>query len=152
MRGRPPLVLVVVLLLVGALAVVSTGTESDGLLEERANPISDEESGWQDLGPIPVDQRRDAALAVTSDHIVVIGGRELRRDRQLTPLRDGAILDPESGEWRKTELPFDQPVGQLSATSDGSTVMVIGTACSAVDPDGGLETCSPGDIKTANAL
>lgn len=150
MRGlsRPLVALVAVALCLG-LVVIAVRRNNPAHSSVRAPKLDPASSEWQDLGHVPVSSRRDAAIAVTKRYLVVVGGRKTAPDRQLIPLADGAILDLASGEWSATRLPFDVPVAQLAAVSDGESVVVLGTACAKSDLEAGLQSCVPGDLRAA---
>ena len=115
---------------------------------ERQTEVASESPPWANVASPPVSPRGPGELSWTGKHLVLVGGEE-HTDGKLLPSGDGAIYDPETGEW--SELPAmpitPAPYGLASAWT-GREVVVVGQPCVVDDRAEDLE-CAPSALEAA---
>lgn len=112
-----------VLLIAGGLVLTSEREDSEPEVVVTGAPRLDaDEAKWIDLPTSPLGARTDFFVASDSSQLYVVGGRDPQTGR---PLRDGATIDLDTGEWRTLPaVPFDAPVVGMAA--DAGHVLAVG--------------------------
>lgn len=116
-----------------AVTAVACGTEP---MVETANPESEPPTGlgpWQRLEDPPLTPRSGATIAWTGEEILVIGGSTFTCPSGADcagptepPLRDGAALQPTTGDWRSiAQAPVPISANLETENLDGNVYILV---------------------------